>query len=1569
MTRQIPTSKQYTDARGLIAKYVAQYTEFREAFRKNRAFKIQAEGTALKFRKYVESAESALEIYRKFIHDHGVVIEQRDGTDNPVPQDSIDVFEGAKASFAEKQSEVIKIRGEFEAATQELFERLDTLRAQHAPGVPQPQTQNQNAATERPRISTAFKPQELSSQSTMAEWESWKGHFLAFYHHNDFTNAEHSVQLAVLKSCVDKTIKNHLEAHFAARNQAVVVDENITDLTWLGQVRKYFENKYPIFTRQLDFLSAKQLPNESPNEYIQRTKQLYMSGDIANLNPQMLLRLKIITGMIQDHDLRKQLTKKAASDDTFDMDKLEKEATAYESNAKLLSAMQVTPTPHTQAIEAQAPSAYRKQRTANQRSKYAGPTITKFEDLKCRQCTYKIFWKCKYHYGGSADDKAKMQKRYGHLIPKVQSIDQQPPVPQSDQIEALHETFNDNVVLNISTTTTKEALAYKKGEHGKPTCQPEMCPLIFLNVRSAEHENGDYYEILALPDSGASKAVIAEELAQSLNLPVDSSQIVHMQSASKTPIHCVGFTWMIGEYHGNYLKFRAWVCRNVRKDAMYLSWQHMKKFQILPQQYPSPLHLCNPQLITKPKWGRPRPKPIPTIASNNVYNQPNNVNGTPPTSTFITFDDSPQDFIIGSQRDDDVAHHVEANLAAIEDTILRIEMDKMIQEFKDVFDITRVRPIKGPKMKFRFRQDVPVVPSYTTSTRATPYALVPAAIKEIESYVSLGIISKLRASQVISWLSPAMFLPKHSSENGVRLVVDQRGLNKFLVRQVHAFLSPKELIKSIAPNAKYFASFDAFRGYYQGELAEEDKLKTAFLLKDFGIFYFNRCPQGNSASGDHFCKLSDDVVKPVNNLIKLIDDIVVYGATKEELMTNIRHLLTRCNEKSMTLNPLKIKIGTEVPFAGYIISGDGCKIDPNKVAAIREFPIPKNITDVKSFCGVALQFKDSCPNLMGALAPLMALTSNKTTPSETPDKKPIKNSKRKVVWNEMLDKAFIKVKQLLTNASGNVLAHYDPNVPLEIYTDASRDEGLGWVAIQHQQGVKKLIECGSCVITDTARRSYSVSELELLAIVTAMKKLRMYTIGNPNVTVYTDHMPLVTMIKKGLDKMETTRLARMMEKISAFNFKLEHVPGSQNAIADAFSRNPVRDVPNDAFDKHDVHELLFQAMEHVEGTSIKMSDIVQAAEEDENYQQIVQAIRRSVKAQNLPRDHPGRAYKSEWHLLGIHDSLVTLHDKILIPRNLRRIILQQLHLAHLGKQRTIRMAREIYFWHGMSQDITQMIDNCETCQTHANVPPPETQRQTHALFPMDHVSSDLAEYNGKKYLVTADRYTGYLWADHLQKTTSEKVEEKLYQKFTQFGFPFHFKSDNGPPFSSASFEAFTKKYHIQHDFSSPKYPQSNGHAERNVQTFKNILKKSNNRELQLLVAHFNNSPNADGISPSELMFKRIRKLDLPILPLRCLPTSNEKVMSSENKKVIRTSKTKTRFDQHAHDLPPLKVDDDVRIYHHDKQNWSIKGKIIQLADTGRSYIIRTHNGSVLARNRKHIKIDKIYKNGKFFGGA
>ena len=90
------------------------------------------------------------------------------------------------------------------------------------------------------------------------------------------------------------------------------------------------------------------------------------------------------------------------------------------------------------------------------------------------------------------------------------------------------------------------------------------------------------------------------------------------------------------------------------------------------------------------------------------------------------------------------------------------------------------------------------------------------------------------------------------------------------------------------------------------------------------------------------------------------------------------------------------------------------------------------------------------------------------------------------------------------------------------------------------KGHNRLIECGSSVISDVAKRTYSISELELGAIEMALRKMRMMTIGNPNIIIKTDHLPLISMMQKPIDKLETSRLTKMMEKIAPFQFKIFH---------------------------------------------------------------------------------------------------------------------------------------------------------------------------------------------------------------------------------------------------------------------------------------------------------------------------------------------------------------------------------------------------------------------------------------------
>ena len=595
---------------------------------------------------------------------------------------------------------------------------------------------------------------------------------------------------------------------------------------------------------------------------------------------------------------------------------------------------------------------------------------------------------------------------------------------------------------------------------------------------------------------------------------------------------------------------------------------------------------------------------------------------------------------------------------------LKTGVQKLMAEYDDVFDIKNLKSLKGPKMRITLRDDVEVIPNYVNGSRATPYNLIEEANKELKSYLESKIIKPIQPGERTRWLNAAMFLPKPNG--GVRLVVDLRILNSMAKRDVHCFNSPIEILKSIPPRMKYFAVIDAYRGYYQCDLHPDDQDLTAFILKDFGTFKFTKIPQGYKSSGDHFCKLSDVVTRDVPNCRKLVDDILVFGETKEELIKNTRILFEQCRKYDLTLNPKKTQIGTKVTFGGYVLTQQGIQIDPKRIKAIREFPPIKTVTDVRSFIGLALQFKNHTPELMKALLPFTALTSTKTSATgEKPDeKKPPhqqkQTKKRPIVWNEHLENSFNKAKQLMTSLEGTIMAHYDHKKPFFVYTDASRDGGLGWCGIQYNGELMNIIECGSCTISDTARRSYSVSELELLAVVTALKKLRMYTVGNNKLTVLTDHKPLLGILSKSLDKLESTRMCRMVEKISAFNFKIEYVKGKKNEIADALSRHPVdsHDEFATEFETFNVHTLEQKDTATKEG-------IKNAAKACEKYQEVIDFLISGTDIRSAPPNHPARTLKNIWNDISIEESLLVYKKKIIIPNNYKREIMNSIHKTPL----------------------------------------------------------------------------------------------------------------------------------------------------------------------------------------------------------------------------------------------------------------------------------------------------------------
>ena len=140
--------------------------------------------------------------------------------------------------------------------------------------------------------------------------------------------------------------------------------------------------------------------------------------------------------------------------------------------------------------------------------------------------------------------------------------------------------------------------------------------------------------------------------------------------------------------------------------------------------------------------------------------------------------------------------------------------------------------------------------------------------------------------------------------------------------------------------------------------------------------------------------------------------------------------------------------------------------------------------------------------------------------------------------------------------------------------------------------------------------------------------------------------------------------------------------------------------------------------------------------------------------------------------------------------------------------------------------------------------------------PWKELAGDLFEFFGRHYLVVVDYYSRWIEAIPLSAQTSQAVIAALKSVFARLGIPRGLRSDNGPRFASETFKSFSKHPRWNFDFrtSSPRYPQSNGLAERVFRTVKSLWSKDQDREGALL--EYRDTPLQFGFSQVELLYGR-----------------------------------------------------------------------------------------------------------------
>ena len=270
-------------------------------------------------------------------------------------------------------------------------------------------------------------------------------------------------------------------------------------------------------------------------------------------------------------------------------------------------------------------------------------------------------------------------------------------------------------------------------------------------------------------------------------------------------------------------------------------------------------------------------------------------------------------------------------------------------------------------------------------------------------------------------------------------------------------------------------------------------------------------------------------------LLVYLDDVIVYATNVEDEIRRLGVVFQRFRGANLKLKPKKCSLfQAEVLYLGHVVSEAGVGTDPAKVESIRDWPVPENVRDVRSFLGLAAYYRKFIPNFSMLAGPLFQLTEKS----------------RVFEWGEKQQQAFETIQQKLQ--ASPVLAYPDIETEFLLDTDAS-NTGIGAVLSQVQDGQERVIAYGSKTLT-RAERNYCVTRRELLALVYFLKHFRQYLYGQ-RITIRTDHASLRWLLNF---KNPEGQLARWFEVISEYQFTVIHRPGAKHGNADGLSRRPCK---------------------------------------------------------------------------------------------------------------------------------------------------------------------------------------------------------------------------------------------------------------------------------------------------------------------------------------------------------------------------------------------------------------------------
>jgi RNase H-like domain found in reverse transcriptase/Reverse transcriptase (RNA-dependent DNA polymerase)/Integrase zinc binding domain/Retroviral aspartyl protease len=648
-----------------------------------------------------------------------------------------------------------------------------------------------------------------------------------------------------------------------------------------------------------------------------------------------------------------------------------------------------------------------------------------------------------------------------------------------------------------------------------------------------------------------------------------------------------------------------------------------------------------------------------------------------------------------------------------------------------------------------------------------------------------------------------------------RFCVDYRRVNALMRKDSHPLPLPESMFSQLT-GAKVFSKLDLTKGFYQIGLDPACREYLAFSTPD-GPKQWTVMPFGIANAPATFQREMQRILRDRLDVSVMvyIDDILIFSKNQADHEEHVEWVLQQLMANGYYANPDKCEFWqSQVNFLGHVIKEGGLAVQKHKVDSIVQWPTPECVKDVRSFLGLTGYYRRFVEGYSAMAKPLTDLTHN-----DTP-----------FVWGENEMAAFMQLKQSLAQAP--TLATPDSSKPYVLHTDAS-GYAVGATLSQdlgNGRGLQPVAFMSKKM--SPAQRHYAVHEWELLAVVEALRAWRCYLYGSAHaIEIFTDHHSLQYI---NTQPNLSARQCRWVELLQDYTFKIRHIAGDRNVVADALSRRSDHELAHVQENEARLRAGLKGASgtglprlqlevaavrtrssssstktrpspEVVTGPAVSTStegsrssvvapslmfDIRRAAETDVNYQELV-----------ARHEHYG---------LIVQDGLVYSTSGLLyIPQDseLRTTLMREVHDAptggHLGREKTYARLTAAVYWRGVYNDVRDYVSSCVSCARNKSsnrsqagllhpLPIPARRWET---ISMDFVGPMPKTTSGYDWLlVVVDKFSKMVHLIACKTTmTAADVARLVYDHVIRLhGFPDSIISDRDTRFTSHFWAALWK---------------------------------------------------------------------------------------------------------------------------------------------------------------------------------